>query len=164
MKNTISNLQRFDLIGADSDLHIGPESCGDYVKYADVQSALQHTGQAQLEVIRDDSGCPTEVRIAEALQHAGQGEAVGWQFFQDGKWHFGCDNIKDHRKNTEAAGFPVRDVFSAPQPAVPVVPEEWVNRLNEALDLTYRDDIRPARSCLLQLRKSLLSAAKGEQS
>jgi hypothetical protein len=32
--------------------------------------------QTLLEVIRDDSGCPTEVRIAEALQHAGQGEAV----------------------------------------------------------------------------------------
>jgi hypothetical protein len=45
MKNTISNLQRFDLIGADSDLHIGPESCGDYVKYADVIAALQHAGQ-----------------------------------------------------------------------------------------------------------------------
>ncbi len=45
MKNTISNLQRYDLIGADSDLHIGPESCGDYVKYADVIAALQHAGQ-----------------------------------------------------------------------------------------------------------------------
>jgi hypothetical protein len=59
--------------------------------------------------------------ISEALQ-AMRGEAVGWQFLQDGKWHFGCDNLKDHRKNTEAAGFPVRDVFSAPQPAVP----KWV--------------------------------------
>jgi hypothetical protein len=42
MNDAISKLQRYDLIGCDSDIHIGPESCGDYVKYADVQAALQH--------------------------------------------------------------------------------------------------------------------------
>lgn len=44
-------------------------------------------------------------------------EPVGWQFYQDGKWWHGDDRIKDHRKNTEAAGYPVRDVYAAPQPA-----------------------------------------------
>lgn len=41
---------------------------------------------------------------------------VGWQFYQDGKWWHGDDRIKDHRKNTEEAGFPVRDVYADPQP------------------------------------------------
>lgn len=45
-----------------------------------------------------------------------QGEPVGWQFYQDGKWWNGDDRIKDHRKNTEAAGMPVRDVYAASQP------------------------------------------------
>jgi hypothetical protein len=49
-----------------------------------------------------------------AEQH--QGEPVGWQFYQDGKWWNGDDRIKDHRKNTEAAGYPVRDVFTHADP------------------------------------------------
>jgi hypothetical protein len=81
-----------------------------------------------------------------ALQHAGQGEAAtgesGWQLREV---YFDDDLIPT--------------AYRAPQP---VVSEEWVKRLDEALDLTYRDDIRPARSCLLQLRKALLSAGKGE--
>src|SRR5690554_4810598 len=46
-----------------------------------------------------------------------QGEPVGWQFYQDGKWWHGDDRIKDHRKNTEEAGYLTRDVYAAPQPA-----------------------------------------------
>lgn len=45
-----------------------------------------------------------------------QGERVGWQYYQDGKWWHGDDRIKDHRKNTEEAGFRVRDVYAATQP------------------------------------------------
>jgi hypothetical protein len=45
MNDAISKLQRYDLIGCDSDIHIGPESCGDYVKYADVQAALLSAGK-----------------------------------------------------------------------------------------------------------------------
>jgi len=59
---------------------------------------------------------------------AAQLEPVGWQFYQDGKWWFGDDRIKDHRKNTEEAGYPVRDVYAAPQP----VPE--VSALVEAME------------------------------
>ena len=44
-------------------------------------------------------------------------EAVGWQFYQDEKWWNGDDRIKDHRRNTQEAGFRVRDVYAAPQPA-----------------------------------------------
>jgi len=36
-------------------------------------------------------------------------QPVSWQFYQDGKWWNGDDRIKDHRKNTEAAGIPVRN-------------------------------------------------------
>lgn len=40
-----------------------------------------------------------------------------WQFLSDGKWHNGDDRIKDHRKNTEEAGYPTRDLYAAaPQP------------------------------------------------
>ena len=44
----------------------------------------------------------------------GQGEPVGWQFYQQGKWWNGDDRIKEHRKNTEDAGIPSRDVFAYP--------------------------------------------------
>jgi hypothetical protein len=97
------------------------------------QSALQHSGEPVAVVEKGvlnwidgkqfDRDAHLYTHPQPAVQHAGQGEAVGWQFLQDGKWHFGCDNVKDHRKNTEAAGFPVRDVFSAPQPAVP---DGWI--------------------------------------
>jgi hypothetical protein len=39
-------------------------------------------------------------------------EPVAWQFFQDGKWHNGME-VNDHRKHTEAAGTPVRDLYTA---------------------------------------------------
>lgn len=53
-----------------------------------------------------------------------QAEPVGWQFYEDGKWWNGDDRIKDHRKNTEAAGVPVRDVYADPRPATDApVPE-----------------------------------------
>ena len=45
-------------------------------------------------------------------------EPCGWQFYQDGKWHNGMET-NNHRANTEAAGFRVRDVYASP-PAAPV--------------------------------------------
>ena len=42
-------------------------------------------------------------------------EPVGWQFYQDGKWWNGDDQIKDHRKNTEEASYPIRDVYAVEQ-------------------------------------------------
>lgn len=47
--------------------------------------------------------------LAPAQQ--GESEPVGWQFYQQGRWWNGDDRIKDHRKNTEEAGIPTRDVF-----------------------------------------------------
>src|SRR5690606_4422839 len=57
------------------------------------------------------------IRMALLAAPAVQLEPVGWQFYESGKWWNGDDRIKDHRKNTEAAGVPVRDVYAAPQPA-----------------------------------------------
>ena len=52
-----------------------------------------------------------------ARAQSGHGaEPVGWQFYQDGNWWHGDDRIKDHRKNTEEAGFRIRDVYATPQP------------------------------------------------
>jgi hypothetical protein len=48
---------------------------------------------------------------------------VGWQFYQDGKWWNGDDRIRDHRANTEAAGYPVRDVYAA-APAQPAAHDQ----------------------------------------
>jgi hypothetical protein len=45
-------------------------------------------------------------------------EPCGWQFYQDGKWHNGMDT-NNHRANTKAAGFRVRDVYASPPAAQP---------------------------------------------
>jgi hypothetical protein len=36
-----------------------------------------------------------------------------WQFYQDGEWHTGMNNIH-HRADTEAAGYKVRDLWVKP--------------------------------------------------
>jgi len=40
-------------------------------------------------------------------------EPVAWQFFDNGKWHYGT-YLHDHRKNTEKDGYPVRDLYTSP--------------------------------------------------
>ncbi|WP_027854406.1 hypothetical protein [Marinobacterium litorale] len=42
---------------------------------------------------------------------------VAWQFYQDDTWHTGMD-INDHRKNTEEAGYPVRNLYAIPENCV----------------------------------------------
>ena len=45
-------------------------------------------------------------------------EAACWQFQDtDGSWHYFVD--ERHKENTIAAGYPVRPLFLAPQPAIP---------------------------------------------
>lgn len=48
-----------------------------------------------------------------------RGESVAWQFYDNGRWWNGDDRIKDHRKNTESAGYKTRDLYTALQPAEP---------------------------------------------
>lgn len=76
----------------------------------------------QLKTSRRDYEVMNKFReVAEAERDAlaapvVQGEPVAWQFFQDGKWHMG-GYTKNHRENTVAAGFPVRDLYTVHQPA-----------------------------------------------
>lgn len=69
-----------------------------------------------------------------ATAPAVQCEPVGWQFYQYGRWWSGDDRIKDHRKNTEEAGIPTRNVYAAPQ-----LPPD-ISKLVEALELISNTD------------------------
>jgi hypothetical protein len=53
--------------------------------------------------------------LRQAIAVLDKQEPCGWQYYQDGKWHNGME-INNHRANTEAAGIPVRDVYTYPQP------------------------------------------------
>lgn len=74
---------------------------------------------------------------ALAADRAARAEAVGWQFFHEGRWVNGMET-NNHRANTEAAGIPVRDVFATP-PAAPA-PEH----LPDATKMVVPEDISPA--------------------
>lgn len=52
-----------------------------------------------------------------------------WQFYQDGEWRVGM-NVHNHRENTEAGGFPVRDLHVIPEgyALVPVEPTKEMSR------------------------------------
>ncbi len=88
-------------------------------------------------------------------QPAAAQEAVGWQFWHEmpgggGEWRNGSPDhvVKNHRKNTEAAGIPTRDVYAAPVTAAPAVDVETLRALSDrwANDRSYTgspvDDIR----------------------
>lgn len=59
-----------------------------------------------------------------ARRDAAKGEPVAWQFYDDGNWYNGVDN-NGHRRHTEKAGYRVRDLYPAPQPAT--LPSELDN-------------------------------------
>lgn len=75
-----------------------------------------------------------QLRAELAALKAGQGEAVAWQFFHDGKWWNGDDRIKDHRNNTEAAGYPIRDLYTAPPASADARLVELLERIVEHLE------------------------------
>jgi hypothetical protein len=95
MKNTISNLQRFDIVG-EYDLSMCPQADGDYVLYADVIKALQHAGQSE------PVAWTTEDELSCVLD---DGDGVGFIFCA-------ADAAPDHTAT------PV-PLFRSPQPAVP---------------------------------------------
>lgn len=43
-----------------------------------------------------------------------RGEPVAWQFYDQGRWWNGDDRIKDHRENTENAGYTIRNLYAGP--------------------------------------------------
>lgn len=59
-------------------------------------------------------------------------EPVGWQFYQDGKWHNGMET-NNHRANTESAGIPTRDVYAAPV-AAQAQPDQMPSDVGEAME------------------------------
>lgn len=77
------------------------------------------------------------INIGEAIRAAGKRlssqpaaaqEAVGWQFWHEmpggcGEWRNGSPDhvVKNHRRNTEAAGIPTRNVYAAPVTAATAV-------------------------------------------
>ena len=81
--------------------------------------------------------------IAEAIiEKATNQPSVGWQFLENGEWHHGS-MLNNHRRNTEEAGYPVRDVYAGPvlntvEVAQPLVidwgadAENWGSALNDA--------------------------------
>lgn len=96
----------------------------------------------------------------QAARTGGEVGPVGWQFYQDGKWWHGYDRIKDHRKNTEEAGFPVRDLYATPQP----YPD--VSALVEALEDIAQWSERwtaPGHPVATVARKALAAHNKGTE-
>ena len=94
----MSEIKRYEPINIDGTCGICAEDAdGAYVDYRDF-AALND----ELAALKDGAPAQTEQ------------QPVSWQFYQDGKWWNGDDRIKDHRKNTEAAGIPVRDLYAAP--------------------------------------------------
>ena len=183
MSDAISKLQRYDLLGEYDPLML-PFDDGDYVRYADLVEALQ-SGEPVVDAdakreaeslamalwrkwYKDDSpnfelcdsvaGVITQINnMTAGLVREDVSWGVDWGHSGDRSCVSICKRFPDGSLEIVCTEF---SPYTTPQPAVPVVSEEWVKRLDEALDLTYRDDIRPARSCLLQLRKALLSAGK----
>jgi hypothetical protein len=61
---------------------------------------------------------------------------VAWQFFEGGKWHNGME-VNDHRKHTEAASVPVRDLYThSPQSTEPVIDKSAAIRIATVLGWT----------------------------
>lgn len=75
---------------------------------------------------------------------AGQGEAVAWQFLdQDGQWYTGSER-NNHRRNTEEAGYQVRELFAAPpthDATQVMVPRELLERIQKELDVYHARDL-----------------------
>jgi hypothetical protein len=65
--------------------------------------------QTLLEVIRDDSGCPVEVRVAEAQQHSG--EPVAWMSPNK-------QSLEFSRPDTVYGSHTI-PLYASPQPVVP---------------------------------------------
>ena len=116
---------------------------------AEYWKAEHLASNAELDALkRNNSYCPMCGSGTVPSVPAPAQEPCGWQFYQDGRWHNGMET-NDHRKHTEAAGFPVRDVYpgapaTLPAPAqpmcgagtVPSVPDDeaLLRQALEALD------------------------------
>jgi hypothetical protein len=64
-----------------------------------------------------------EAELAALRESLREQVPVAWQFFDRGYWRNGDDRIKDHRTNTVAGGYAVRDLYAAPVAKQVVMPE-----------------------------------------
>lgn len=156
------------VIFADADYEVGDGACGihERAKYASepcipylradaILDALSELGRlrqqlAEAEHQRDRASEDYERTMHRVGQLESQlaategcverGEPVAWQFYQDGKWHNGNDSIADHRKNTESAGMPTRDLYAGAPPAQSAVPPEREMLQRIVDELSIMDD------------------------
>lgn len=103
--------------------HHGLRECFIYGDGTQWHTAKWNDGPDCYETTDDDKPTHWSPMLNSAALSANGGEAVAWQFYQDGKWWNGDDSIKAHRANTEAAGIPIRELFTAPPPVAQNV--EW---------------------------------------
>jgi hypothetical protein len=73
-----------------------------------------------MRISLEDAAVRATHKVMAEYETSAQQEPCGWQFYQDGKWHNGMET-SNHRANTEAAGIPVRNVYTTP-PAQPADP------------------------------------------
>lgn len=106
-------------------------------------NAMTHIGQALRYDAVNSIGHIYRQMIAAAPSPAPASEqqSVAWQFYQDGKWHTGMDAPHKHREYTEAAGYPVRDLYAGPVINAPAsdpvqVPLPLADRLLSRSDTT----------------------------
>jgi hypothetical protein len=91
------------LIKHDHGAYIVAETCEAWEAWQAAQT------QTLLEVIRDDSGCPVEVRVAEAQQHSG--EPVAWMSPNK-------QSLEFSRPDTVYGSHTI-PLYTTPQPVVP---------------------------------------------
>ena len=119
-------------LGRGGDCYSNPLTQRDWETW---QAALQSQKvESGLGVTHEMISAALEAALAAAPQPAHSpdgGDVAGWQFYQDGKWHNGDDRIKDHRANTEAAGIPVRDVYTHPAQSRNELQAEAIKTLRE---------------------------------
>jgi hypothetical protein len=106
--------------------------------------------QTLLEVIRDDSGCPVEVRVAEAQQHS-ESEPVAWMSPNK-------QSLEFSRPDTVYGSHTI-PLYTTPQPVVP----EAVFDILKAAQGSCRLGLNDIAEKQIQIAiKALLSAGKGE--
>lgn len=107
---------------------------------------------------KDDEGA---IALYETPQPSpDSGEAVAWQFFQDGKWWNGSEQ-NNHKQNTIDAGFQVRELYTTQQPAPDTVPVEKYNKIVTLSRQMYTE--LKARGVTIQIAGvDFLEAMKGE--
>lgn len=77
-------------------------------------------------------------------------EVVGWQFYGDGEWHTGMNKF-NHRENTEAAGYKIRELYAGPvmQTQADKVPDNQIEKLAVTLSRETSDPDPNETACYL---------------